>query len=149
MIIRWQPFQEVETMRNQIDRVFQNMTALTEEAAKSEWYPATELYDQGDHLVLRVIAPGIAPDSLDIQVTKDTVAISGDRLSAVSQEQERRYFWSEIRYGKFHRLINLPMPVQSEHVQAEYADGVLSLTLPKATEVKAFKVNVNRIKPAA
>ncbi|MDX1976339.1 MAG: Hsp20/alpha crystallin family protein [Pseudanabaenaceae cyanobacterium bins.68] len=147
MIIRWQPFQEVETMRNQIDRVFQNMSALTEEAAKSEWYPATELYEQGDHLVLRVIAPGVSSESLDIQVTKDTVAISGDRNA--SQDQERRYFWSEIRYGKFHRLINLPIPVQNEDVQAEYLDGVLSLTLPKATEVKAFKVSVNKINPAA
>lgn len=152
MIIRWKPFQEVESMRSQVDRTFQNMSSLAEESARNEWYPATELFEIGNQLVLRAIAPGIDPNSLDIQVTRDSISISGERNhleNPQTQNQdsgERRYLWSEIRYGKFHRLINLPMPVQNEAVEADYADGVLTLTLPKANEVKAFKVNLSGLK---
>jgi len=141
MLVRLQPFQELETMRRQFDRFFEDAFGVTE-VARGEWMPAAELHDNGDTLSLRLAIPGIDPANLDIQVTKDAVRIAGERRSE-KQENKEGYVWSEVRYGKFSRAIALPVEVQNERVTADYRDGFLTLTLPKAAAAKSFKVTVN------
>ncbi|MFM7886435.1 MAG: Hsp20/alpha crystallin family protein [Pseudanabaena sp.] len=149
MLVRWQPLQEIEEVRRQFDRMFRDITNLDQETAKG-WAPASELRDDGDHLTLRLAIPDIEVKDLDIQVTKDSLTIAGERhLERKEESAEKGYYWSEISYGKFRRVFALPVAIENEQVKAEYANGVLTLTLPKANEVKAFKVNVTTELPAS
>lgn len=142
MLVRWQPLQEIEEVRRQFDRVFRDITTLDREAAKG-WVPASELRDDGDRLTLRLSIPDIDAKDLDIQVTKDSLTIAGERhLERKEESAEKGYYWSEISYGKFRRVFALPVAIENEQVKAEYTNGILTLTLPKANEVKAFKVSV-------
>jgi HSP20 family protein len=139
MLVRLQPFQELESMRRQFDRFFEDALG---ELPRNEWMPAAELQDHGDVLHLRLAIPGIDPAHLDIQVTKDAVRIAGERRSEQSQNKDG-LLWSEVRYGKFSRAIALPVEVQNEGTTADYRDGFLTLTMPKAAAAKSFKVTLN------
>lgn len=150
MLVRWHPLQEIEDVRRQFDRLFSDVATLEQDTKKGEWVPASELRDDGDHLTLRLSLPDIEAKDLDIQVTKDSLSVSGERhLEAPVQPQgehqassQKGYYWSEISYGKFRRVFALPVAIANDQVTADYNNGILTLTLPKANEVKAFKVNV-------
>lgn len=150
MLVRWHPLQEIEDVRRQFDRLFSDVATLEQDTKKGEWVPASELRDDGDHLTLRLSLPDIEAKDLDIQVTKDSLSVAGERhLEAPVQPQgehqvssQKGYYWSEISYGKFRRVFALPVAIANDQVTADYSNGILTLTLPKANEVKAFKVNV-------
>ncbi len=149
MLVRFQPFQEIEQVRRQFDRLFRDLVTLDEETAKGNWVPPSELRDDGDHLTLRLSLPEIEAKDLDIQVTKDSLSISGERHIEKKEESQKGYYWSEISYGKFRRVFALPVAIENEQVKADYTNGILTLTLPKANEVKAFKVNITNELPAS
>jgi len=137
MIRYWQPFREIETLRRQLDHVFDEI-ANSQSDSPTAWGPAIEMHDDGDHLILKVQLPGIEGKDLDVQVTRDGVAIAGDR-----PQPEQNYLHSEFRYGKFQRVINLPVAVQNDQVSADLTNGILTLTLPKVTEARNRVVKVN------
>lgn len=141
----WQPFSEIETLRHQLNQLFETVTETPREV-ESAWTPAVELADLGDNLELKVQLPGIDPKDIDVQVTKAAISLSDERRLEKSEEQSR-FCRSEFRYGKFHRVISLPIPIQNEQVQARYLNGVLTLTLPKVQEVrnKVVKINLGEI----
>jgi HSP20 family protein len=142
MLVRWHPLQEIEDVRRQFDRLFSDVVNVEQNTKKGEWIPASELRDDGEHLTLRVSLPEIKANDLDIQVTKDSLSISGERRLERQEGSEKGYYWSEISYGKFRRVFALPVAIANDQVTADYNNGILTLTLPKANEVKAFKVNV-------
>ncbi len=78
---------------------------------------------------------------LDIQVTADRVSISGERKEE-SKSEDKGVTRSEFRYGKFQRVIPLPVRIQNTNVTADYKDGILNLTLPKAEEEKNKVVKI-------
>ena len=142
MLVRyWQPWREIESLRRQMDNVFDELTQTTN--SEATWTPAVELKDNGDALLLRAQLPGIKAKDLDIQVTKEAVSLSGEHRHEGKTEKDG-FFRTEFRYGKFQRVIPLPVAVQNDRVEADYKDGVLSLTLPKVEEVrnKAVKINL-------
>lgn len=136
-LIRWQPFPEMETLRRQMDQIFDEIAVVNREP-QITWKPAIELQDTEDAIILRAEIPGVEGKDLDIRVTREAVAISGDR----SFDRDRT-FRTEFRYGKFQRVIALPVSVQNDQVQAEFKDGILILTLPKVTEARRQVVKVN------
>lgn len=140
-LIRWQPFQEVETLRRQMDQMFDEMIGVNRESQMT-WKPAVELQDTEENVILRAEIPGVEGKDLDIRVTREAVAISGEHRYE-KKAQERGYFRTEFRYGNFQRVIPLPVAVQNDQVQAEFKDGILTLTLPKVTEARRKVVKVN------
>ncbi|PZU96366.1 MAG: molecular chaperone [Pseudanabaena sp.] len=149
MLVRWQPLQEIEEVRRQFDRLFSDFATVDQESNKGSWVPASELRDDGDYLTLRLSLPDVEAKDLDIQVTKDSLSVSGERHFQRKEESGKGYYWSEISYGKFRRVFALPVAIENEQVKADYNNGILTLTLPKANEVKAFKVSVNSELPAS
>jgi HSP20 family protein len=142
MLMRyWQPFTEIETIRQQLDKVF-DQRAAARNNSEATWMPALELVDAGDNFVLKAQLPGIDPKDVDVQVTREAISISGERRYE-NTEEKPGCVRSEFRYGKFHRVLPLPAPIQNDSVQAEYKDGVLMLTLPKVTEARNKVVKIN------
>lgn len=140
-LIRWQPFQEIETLRRQMDQMFEEMAGVNREA-QINWKPAVELKDTEENVILRAEIPGVEGKDLDIRVTREAVAIAGEHRYE-NKASERGFFRTEFRYGKFQRVIPLPVAVQNDQVQAEFKDGILTLTLPKVTEARRKVVKVN------
>ena len=142
MLMRyWQPFTEIETIRQQLDKAFDQL-ATTRDNSETTWMPAVELVDAGDNFVLKAQLPGIDPKNIDVQVSREAISISGER-SYENTDEKSGYVRSEFRYGKFHRVLPLPAHIQNDSVQAEYKDGILMLTLPKVTEARNKVVKIN------
>lgn len=140
-LIRWQPFREIETLRRQFDELFEELARGNRESEMT-WTPLVELQDMDDNLILRAQLPGLEAKDLDVQVTRDAVSISGEHRSE-NKVEEKGYFRSEFRYGKFQRMIPLPVHIQNERVQADFQNGVLTLTLPKVEEAQRRVVRLN------
>lgn len=146
MLVRyWQPWREMDLVRHQLNQVLNEI----QPEPQTDWRPAVELQDIEGQLIVRVQIPGLDANDLDIQVTQDAVSIKGERRQETKSEANG-VVKSEFRYGTFHRVVALPVAIQNQQVQAEYKDGILTLTLPKLEEVrnKVVKVNLNGATPA-
>jgi len=148
MIVRyWQPFQEMNAVKQQLDQLFDDFAGV--ETAPTTWTPAATLVESDAALTLRIQLPGINVDDIDIQASREVVAVSGTRPSLELAEGEtlRR---NEFRYGAFRRVVSLPVAIDHNAVTADYEAGVLVLTLPKAEDIrnKVVKVSIAGAKPA-
>lgn len=144
-----QPWRELDIMRNQLDRrMFAQLPQISDrhsvKSAKTgiNWTPAIELQNTETALILRAEVPGVEAKDLDVRVSRQAVVLSGQYQHKQTDSQGR--YRTEFRYGSFQRVIQLPVPVLNEQLQAELKDGILTLTLPKLSSVrpKVFKVNI-------
>src|SRR4028119_1261179 len=142
-LIRWEPFREVETLQREMNRLFDSLSPSENSDHKGiAFMPAAEMHETPNMIELKLEVPGLEAKDIDVRVTEQAVAISGERQSETKTE-ERGMTRSEFRYGKFQRVIPLPARVQNAQVQADYKNGVLSLSLPKAEDEKNKVVKVN------
>ncbi len=141
MIVRhyWQPFQELNTVKQQLDQLFDDFAKA--ETAPTTWTPAVQVVESETALTLHVQLPGVKADDIDVQASREVVAISGNRTAATLAEgnQLRR---NEFRYGAFRRVVSLPVAVDPNQVTADYEAGILVLTLPKAEDERNKVVKV-------
>lgn len=140
-LVRWQPFSEMETLRTQMDRMFDAIAGLERESGNN-WTPAIEIQDREDSLIVRAEIPGVEAKDIDIQVAREALSIAGEHRYEKKSE-EKGFFRSELRYGSFQRTIPLPVAVENTQAQAEFKDGILKLTLPKAQEAKHKVVKID------
>ncbi len=145
-IVRFQPFREMEDIQRQMNRLFDDMITPVnrENGIDLAFTPAAEFHETDNEYQLKLEVPGLEPDDINIEATSEAIAISGERKSETKTE-EKGMTRSEFRYGKFQRVLPLPGRVDHQNVKAEYKNGVLKLTLPKAEEEKnrVVKVNLN------
>lgn len=141
-IVRWEPFREIDELQRQMNRLFDELIPLTERRTNFSFLPAAELEETPEALLLKIELPGMDPKDLDIQVTAEAVSVSGERKSETQTESDGMKR-TEFRYGKFQRVIPLPVRIQNTEAKAEYKNGILHLTLPKAEEEKNRVVKVS------
>jgi len=148
-IERWRPWDEFREMERMMDEMMRRPLPAwrrpltwwrvpTEEMA---WTPAVEMYDKEDKVIVRAELPGMKKEELDISVLGDTLTIKGER-KAKSEVKGEDYYRCELCYGKFSRSVALPAAVDAGKVEANYENGILEITLPKAEEAKPKKVEV-------
>ena len=109
------------------------------ETAGAEWMPVMDVIENAAEYIVRLEAPGIHKENLDINLVGEILTITGKREMTPEVEGEG-YLVRERVYGKFTRTIRLPVPVAEKKVAAEYRDGVLVVHLPKAEPAPATKV---------
>ena len=126
-ITRWQPFAEIESWQNKMNRLF-----------GIDFMPAAEMEETDNEIVVKLEIPGMEASDLDIQVTETSITIGGERKEETKIE-EKGMVRSEFSYGKFERIIPLSARIQNDKVKAEYKNGILILTLPK-TEAEKHKI---------
>ncbi len=143
-LVRYNPWREMSSLQRQLNRLFDDALTPTnwDDFGNLSKVPAAELTETDDALHLKLEVPGMEAKDLDIQVMADRVAIAGERKSETKSE-DNGVTRSEFRYGKFSRVIPLPIRIQNTNVTAEYKDGILNLTLPKSEEEKNKVVKVN------
>ncbi|MFQ5408052.1 MAG: Hsp20/alpha crystallin family protein [Anaerolineales bacterium] len=142
-IVRWEPFRDMMSLRQAMDRLFDEsfVSPATSWNGSAFSAPAVDMYQTDDEIVVKATIPGIKPDNLHLNVTGDMLSIEGETHDEVSDEQAN-YVVRERRFGKFHRQIALPTPVNADRAKAEFEHGVLTLTLPKVEEVKPKQIPV-------
>ncbi|PLZ22432.1 molecular chaperone [Fischerella thermalis WC542] len=141
-LIRWQPFQEIENLQQDMNRLFDRLMTRDGERIGTNFIPAAEMQETSDTIHLKLEIPGMDAKDIDVQVSAEAVSISGERKEETKTE-EKGMTRTEFRYGKFQRVIPLPARVENTNVKAEYKNGILQLTLPKAEEEKNKVVKVN------
>jgi HSP20 family protein len=142
-LVRWEPFREIDSLQREMNRLFDTLTPQVEGRGNGiTFMPAAEIDETPDAVHLRLEAPGMQAEDLNIQVTAEAVSVSGDRKSE-TKTAEKGMTRSELRYGRFQRVVPLPARVQNDKVQAEYKNGILHLTLPKAEDERNRVVKVN------
>jgi HSP20 family protein len=142
-LIRWQPFQEIDTLQREMNRLFDDVLAPSSRRENGMGFvPAAEMKETDEAIHLKLEVPGLEAKDLNVEVTADSVSISGERQTETKTE-EKGMFRSEFRYGKFQRVIPLPAQVDNQKVQAEYKDGILTLNLPKLEDERRKVVKVN------
>jgi len=146
-LIRWEPFREVESLQKEMNRLFDRLVPTyvgNGEKVGLSFIPAAEVTETPEAVQLKLEIPGMEAKDLNVEVTADSLTINGERKSEIKTEEEG-FTRTEFRYGKFHRVIPLPVRVDNNNVTAEYKDGILNLTLPKAEEEKnkVVKVSIN------
>jgi HSP20 family protein len=143
-LIRWEPMSEMVTLRDAMDRLFDE--AFTRpwglaNGGRGSGMPAVDMYQTDDDVVVKVAVPGMKSEDVQISVTGDVLSIKGETKQE-SDTKEKAYHIREQRWGSFERTITLPTSVNSEKAQAEFENGVLSVTLPKAEDVKPKTITV-------
>src|ERR1700719_2455622 len=140
-----QPFRGVTTLQEQLNRVFGDAMGRTgQESNLTPWAPAVDIYETEHELVVKADLPDVNPQDLDIRVENNILTIRGERKFD-TKAHEDNYLRIERCYGSFSRSFALANSVQSESIQADYHNGVLTLSLPKREEAKPkqIKVSVN------
>jgi len=92
-------------------------------------------------VVVKVAIPGVKPEDIDITVTGDTLSIKGEAKEETEVKREN-YIRQERRYGAFSRSVTLPSGVETEKAEASFENGILTLNIPKAEEVKPKVIKV-------
>lgn len=144
-LIRWEPFREVESLQKEMNRLLDHIVPTdvgNGEKVGLSFIPAAEMTETPEAVQLKLEIPGMEAKDLNVEVTADSLTINGERKSEIKTEEEG-FTRTEFRYGKFHRVIPLPVQVDNNNVTAEYKDGILNLTLPKAEEEKNKVVKVS------
>ena len=133
---------ELESLERQMNRLFDDFYPTTSSINGKTFVPAAELHETPEAIYLKLEVPGLDASDLDVQVTAEAVAITGERR-AETKTEEKGMTRSEFRYGKFQRAIPLPTRIQNDRVEATYENGILTLNLPKLEAEKNCVVKVN------
>lgn len=141
-LIRWKPFTEIDSLQREMNSLFDSIVPSNNDIMSSSFVPAAEMSETPEAVHLKLEVPGLDAKDIDIQVAAESIAIAGERKTETKTE-DNGMTRSEFRYGSFRRVIPLPARVKNTEVNAEYKDGILNLTLPKAEEEKNKVVKVN------
>ena len=141
-ITRWDPFREVVALQNRMNSLFREMNEGDSPLTTASFVPAVDIYEDSKKVVLKLEVPGIEEKDLDVRVENNTLTVKGERKFE-KEEKEENFHRIERRYGTFFRSFTLPSTVDTEHINAGYANGVLKLELSKKPEAQPKQIKVN------
>ncbi len=145
LLTRRDPFRNLESLHREMSQLFDTLTPWPVKSDDElDFMPAAELKETPEAVELKLELPGLEAKDLEIEVTENSVSISGERKSE-TKTQENGMTRSEFRYGRFQRMLPLPARVVNDQTTANYKDGILKLVLPKSDSErqKTFKVELS------
>ncbi len=141
-LTRWEPVREMMTLREAMDRLFDDAFTRPLSLRDGGWSaPAIDMYQTDNDVVVKAALPGFKAEDVQINVTGEVLTIRGE-LKHEEEQKEKAWHLREQRWGSFERSIALPTDVVSEKAQADFDNGILIITLPKAEEVKPKTITV-------
>jgi HSP20 family protein len=143
-ITRWDSWSDMVSLRDAMDRLLaESVVRPRGEGGGMMSTLAVDVSEQGDDFVITAPIPGVKPEDVEISVLGDTLRISGERREQRQEGGEgQRWILREQRFGSFERIVRLPSPVKADRANAEFRDGILSITLPKTEEAKERRIPV-------
>jgi HSP20 family protein len=148
-ITRFVPFRtglnDMAVLQNRLNSIFSDFSRSfegeNESLSAGNFVPAADVYEDVQKVALKLEIPGIRADDLDIRVEGRTLTVRGERKFE-SEEKEENFHRIERRYGSFTRSFTLPATVDTESIDAQSADGVLTISLAKKAEAKPKQITV-------
>ncbi|MCC6382795.1 MAG: Hsp20/alpha crystallin family protein [Dehalococcoidia bacterium] len=145
-LTRWDPFNELTSMRNMMDRLFESSVGRLPALRNTGEDLGTsalglDVYETNDCYVVKASVPGVDPKDVDISVEDDILTIKG-QFEQKDEAKEDNYLRRELRYGSFQRSLRLPPTVDAETARAEFENGILKLSLPKKPEARARSIKI-------
>lgn len=142
-IVRWEPFRDLMTLREAMDRLFEEsfVRPRREWLTPAEGTLALDMYETEDSVVVKSAVPGLEPDDIDITISGNTLSMSGE-TKGEEEAKEENYIRRERRYGSFSRTVTLPEGLELDKAEASFQDGILTLTIPKAPEAKPKVIKI-------
>ena len=149
LITRYDPFRDVLSLRDAMDRLFQeSFVSPSAVAGRGNWTPM-DVHETADGYTVTVSLPGWKPEDINITVQDGTVTIAGQYKQAKEQPQEqgKTFHLRERSFASFSRSFSFPMSVDADRAEATYENGELVLTLPKAESAKPRQIKVGGAQP--
>jgi HSP20 family protein len=140
LVVREPFWKEFSTLSNRLNRLLDTPNNDQNDYL-GNWSPVVDIYDKGGEVVIHAELPGMKKEDIDIRVENNVLTIRGKK-ERKEEVKEDGYFRSERAYGAFSRSFSLPTSVDVKKIAAEYKDGVLTLSLPKADEAKPRQIEV-------
>jgi HSP20 family protein len=142
-LIRWDPFHEVTSFRNMMERMFDGsmLSPAFEWEQPFAWNLALDVAETDDDFVVKASLPGMKPEDLEITYDSNVLTIKGE-IKDEQEVDEKRYHLRERRFGSFSRSVTLPTTIKADAIDARFDAGVLTLHLPKAEEAKPKRIPV-------
>ena len=141
-LTRWEPVREMMTLREAMDRLFDDAFTRPLNVREGGWSsPAVDMFQTDDEVVVKVALPGFKADEVQINVTGDVLTLRGE-VKQQEEKKERAWHIREQRWNSFERSIALPTDVKADRASADFENGILTITLPKAEEVKPKTITV-------
>jgi HSP20 family protein len=143
-IERWHPFTDLMSLRQAMDRLFEDSFVRPSRALEAFGEvatPALDVYQTPSEIVVKAALPGLKPEEVSIDITGETLTIKGEHKAEHDIKKED-YLYQERRYGVFSRSVILPSGLKPDKAEATMDDGVLTLTIPKAEEIKPKAIKV-------
>lgn len=140
-LMPWSPWREMMSLRETMDRFFDEPAWSK---GSSVFYPSIGIRETAKELVIEADLPGVREEDVDIEVEDNQLIVKGERKHTIEKKRED-YYHLESSYGAFSRVISLPANVDSSKAEADFANGILEIRIPKREERKPKKITV---KPA-
>lgn len=144
---RWEPMRDFVTLRQAMDRLFEDAYLPQRAGAHAGQERAMRLpidaYATENELIIVAPIPGAAPEDVEITIEGDTLTIRGEIRPPLENMQ---YIFQERAYGPFYRALTLNVPVQADKAEAAFENGLLTLTIPKSEAVKPKSIKVKAAK---
>ncbi len=146
MITRFDPFRDMISMQNALQRrsAFNRMVnEALHESETTDWSLALDVIELDGEYIVKASLPGVKSEDVEITCEKSLLTLRAQRKEESETEQGKVHL-RERAYGTFSRSLTLPNTVDADHIHADYADGVLTLHLPKAEELKPRRINISK-----
>ncbi len=149
-LVKFNPVRDLLDIEREFNRMWNTLGSrfgltrredFDEEYENAVWMPLTDIYEDNDNYYLKVDLPGMKKDDVKISYADGTLSISGERAEE-KQSKDAQFHRIERSYGKFFRSFNIPKEIKEDKISAEFKDGQLTITIPKAEEVKPKEIEI-------
>ena len=138
---RWEPVREMLTLREAMNQLFDDSFTRPLGMSAVSAIPAVDLYEESDQVVVKAALPGLKAEDVQISVTADLLTLRGE-FKPGPEPKGATYHLREYRYGSFERVLRLPTEVQTDKARADFENGILTVTLPKAEALKPRTISI-------
>jgi HSP20 family protein len=140
-LTRWEPMREMMTLREAMDRLFDDAFTRPLGISGVSAMPAIDMYQTNDEVVVKATMPGLKAEDVHITVTGETLTLRGE-YKQENEQKEATYHIREHRSGSFERSLLLPTDVKADKAKADFENGILTITMPIAEEVKPKSITI-------
>ncbi len=147
---KFNPVKDLLDVEREFNRIFNSMgnrfegtrkEGFDEEFDNAVWMPLTDIAEDNDNYYLKVDLPGIKKQDVKISYIDGNLSISGERVQD-KEAKDKKIHRIERSYGKYYRSFNIPKEIKDDKIKAEFKDGQLTITIPKADEVKPKEIDI-------
>ncbi|HEY7751881.1 MAG TPA: Hsp20/alpha crystallin family protein [Ignavibacteriaceae bacterium] len=150
-LVRFNPVRDLLNVEKEFNRMFRSFEDRFGFSKKEDtengyenavWMPLTDIYEDKDNYKIKADLPGIKKNDVKISFSNGELSISGERIQEEESKDSRTHRVERV-YGKYYRSFTLPKEIKEDKIKAEFKDGQLTITIPKAEEVKPKEIEIS------